>query len=269
MVETALVSLDRAVSGNAPSRPGRPGKPGHGNGGNNGKGYFIMIEASRIDHAGHANDAAAHVHDTLMYNEVMEFVGKWIDEHEDTMMMSAADHECGGLTTNGFDPSTLSAASHSFEYLQDLWDENTGDERAFLVDTILPGAGLSDVVSDAEVDELLASGDDMWETLTELQAETAGVNWSTGGHTAGDINLHGYGAGPKMREFKADMAGNHDNTELPRYIEKVLGLDMDATTAKLRAVPAGWVADEDAAKKVKRGNVKSRDGHAAGHAHSH
>ncbi|CRK43151.1 hypothetical protein BN1723_019117, partial [Verticillium longisporum] len=47
------------------------------------KGYFIMIEASRIDHAGHANDPAAHVHETIMYNDVMGFVREWIDEHDD------------------------------------------------------------------------------------------------------------------------------------------------------------------------------------------
>lgn len=272
MVETALVSLDRAVSGTSPTRPGRPGKPNRpGQGQNqpaNGKGYFIMIEASRIDHAGHANDAAAHVHDTLMYNEVMEFVGKWIDAHPDTMMMSAADHECGGLTTNGFDPSPLTAATHSFEYLQDLWSAYNGsDARGFFTSTILPAAGLGDTDA-ADVDDLLAADeDDMWSTLTEMQADMAGVHWSTGGHTAGDINLHGYGAGERFREFKADMAGNHDNTELPRYIEKVLGLDMDATTAKLRAVEAGWVPTEEAAK-AKRG-VVSRDGHGHGHSHAH
>lgn len=278
MVETALVSLDRAVSsGNtrrAPPRPGsgpgRPGRPGQGPPsppGNNGKGYFIMIEASRIDHAGHANDAAAHVHETLMYNDVMEFVGNWIDEHPDTMMMSAADHECGGLTTNGFDPSPLTAVEHSFEYLLDEWESYNGtDQRGFLAETILPAAGLTDV-SDEEIDELLAAGEDMWETLTEMQADLAGVNWSSGGHTAADITLHGYGAGEKNKQFKADMAGNHDNTELPRYIEKVLGLSLDDTTAKLQAVEGDWIPGPDAAK-AKR-SIKSRDGHGHGHEHTH
>ena len=39
MTETALNSLDRATR-------------------NTTEGYFLMIEASRIDHAGHANDPA-------------------------------------------------------------------------------------------------------------------------------------------------------------------------------------------------------------------
>lgn len=268
MVETALVSLDKAVSGagGASAKGGRPGKPEHGP--QNGKGYFIMIEASRTDHAGHANDAAAHVHDTLMYNEVMAFVKAWIDEHPDTMMMSAADHECGGLTTNGFDPSTLTEAEHSFEYLLDLWEDFNGtDSRSFFVDTILAGAGLADT-EDSVIDELLANPDDISTELTKLQAAKAGVNWSTGGHTAGDINLHGYAQGEMGSQFKIDMAGNRDNTELARYIEKVLGLDLDGTTAKLREGDLSYVAPEDAAKKMMKRTVKSRDGHGAhGHAH--
>ena len=82
MVQTALTSLDRAAKWST-------------------RGYFLMIEASRIDHAGHANDPVGHLHGTLIYNEVMKHVREWIDKHPNTMMMSAADHECGGLTLNG------------------------------------------------------------------------------------------------------------------------------------------------------------------------
>ncbi|HAY37351.1 MAG TPA: hypothetical protein DCY57_10350, partial [Bacteroidetes bacterium] len=35
------------------------------------KPFFIMIEAGRIDHAGHENDTAAHLHDILAYDEAM------------------------------------------------------------------------------------------------------------------------------------------------------------------------------------------------------
>ncbi|KAK7187928.1 alkaline phosphatase [Paraphaeosphaeria sporulosa] len=212
------------------------------------KGYFIMIEASRIDHAGHANDAAAHVHDTVMYNEVLGFVQEWINAHPDTMLMSAADHECGGLTTNAFDPAPLVNVQHSFEYLKTVWEAYNGtDARGYFTSTVLPAAGLSDA-TDAQIDKLLGASSP-WAEMKKMIATKAGVNWSTGGHTATDVTLHGYAAGKKWREFKGDMAGNHDNTELPRYIEKVLKLDMDATTAKLRAVNGSWVAGPDAARK--------------------
>ena len=37
-------------------------------------GFFLMIEASRIDHAGHNNDPAAHIKDMLAYQQMLEYV---------------------------------------------------------------------------------------------------------------------------------------------------------------------------------------------------
>lgn len=230
MTTAALASLDRATS-------------------NSTRGYFIMIEASRIDHAGHANDAAAHVHDTVMYNDVLAYVQRWIDAHPDTLLMSAADHECGGLTTNGFDPTPLLSVQHSFEYLEDLWNAYNGtDKRGYFTSTILPAAGLSSA-STSEIDALLAARSP-WTQMKLIIAKKAGVNWSTGGHTATDVNLHGYAAGAQWREYKADMAGNHDNTRLPRYVEKVLGLNLDETTRRLQAVNGSWIPGFEAAKRA-------------------
>lgn len=154
-----------------------------------------------------------HLHDTIMYNDVMKFAREWIDAHPDTMMLSAADHECGGLTLNGFDPVPLKDVSMSIERVGQLWDAYNGtDRRAYLADTILPGYGLSGL-SDAEIDQILAN-DDLGGDLTKRLSDKAGVHWSTGGHTATDITLFGYGSGWRGGNLKADMAGNWDNTQV-------------------------------------------------------
>ncbi|RYP55090.1 hypothetical protein DL768_000209 [Monosporascus sp. mg162] len=206
MVETALNTLDRATADSE-------------------KGYFLMIEASRIDHAGHANDPAAHLHDIIMYNDVVDYVKKWIDDHPDTLMMSAADHECGGLTLNGFNPLPLKDVSASSEEVYRLWSAYNGtDRRAYLVDEILPLSGLAGLSADV-VDMLLSLEDsELGSQLSGLISDSAGVHWSTGSHSAVDVTLIGYGAGPKGSELRAAMAGNWDNTELPRFIEHVLSL---------------------------------------------
>ncbi|KZM27425.1 alkaline phosphatase [Ascochyta rabiei] len=225
MVETALTSLDRATKWNV-------------------KGYFLMIEASRIDHAGHANDAVGHLHDTIMYNNVMKYVREWIDKHPDTMMLSAADHECGGLTLNGFNPLPLQGASMSTEHAETLWKNYNGtDRRAYLRSTILPGYGLGDL-SEADVDTLLKNNR-LAADLSSRLSKKAGVNWSTGGHTASDITLFGYGAGWRGGNLKSDMAGNWDNTQLPGYIEGVLKVKMSKVTEKLRKAGSAWVGKRD------------------------
>lgn len=65
----------------------------------NKKGFFMMVESGKIDWAGHANDAAASIHDTIEFSraidEAMEVYKKYPN---DTLIIVTGDHECGGLT---------------------------------------------------------------------------------------------------------------------------------------------------------------------------
>ena len=64
------------------------------------KGFFVMIEGSRIDHAGHANDPAAQVHEVLAYDRTIQAVLDFLeDDDTEGIMISTSDHETGGLAT--------------------------------------------------------------------------------------------------------------------------------------------------------------------------
>jgi alkaline phosphatase len=60
------------------------------------QGFFLMVEGSRIDHAGHHNDPAAQVHEVLAYDKAFQRILKWVDSH-DAVLVSTSDHETGGL----------------------------------------------------------------------------------------------------------------------------------------------------------------------------
>ena len=62
------------------------------------KGFFLMIEGSRIDHAGHINDPAAQVREVLEYDKTFKSVVDFI-EGSDTegVLVATSDHETGGL----------------------------------------------------------------------------------------------------------------------------------------------------------------------------
>lgn len=67
---------------------------------NSDKGFFLMVEGSRIDHAGHANDAAAQVHEVLEYDRAFQAVLEFLDSSdEEGVAISTSDHETGGLAT--------------------------------------------------------------------------------------------------------------------------------------------------------------------------
>lgn len=202
-----------------------------------------MVEASRIDHAGHANDAAGHLHDTIMYNKVMDLVRHWVDDNPDTVMLSAADHECGGLTLDGFSPLALKNTKNTTATLDPEFANYKGDAPAhFLRTTILPAYGIYDATED-EIKTLIEhkGKSDFANVLGDVLADRAGVSWSSDGHTSVDVTLFGYGAECRGQELKSDMAGHHDNTDLPYYIEKVLGLNLKKATAALKKNGVDWV----------------------------
>jgi alkaline phosphatase len=63
------------------------------------KGFFLMVEGSRIDHAGHGNDPAAQVHEVLAYNRAMASVVEFLDRSEvEGVFVATSDHETGGLS---------------------------------------------------------------------------------------------------------------------------------------------------------------------------
>ncbi|KAF2872725.1 alkaline-phosphatase-like protein [Massariosphaeria phaeospora] len=172
------------------------------------KGFFIMIEASRIDHSGHRRDAATQVHDTIITTPCLN---TW-------------------------------PAQHSVQHAQVLYNAFIGtdtDRASYLTSTLLPAIGFGSM-SPTERDQILQSLIPLTDAK-DMIAERADVGWASKKHSASDVTLHGYAAGAKGREFKADMAGNHDNTDLPKYLAKLLGLDLEGTTRKLRARGSGWV----------------------------
>ncbi|CZS92123.1 hypothetical protein WAI453_000093 [Rhynchosporium graminicola] len=224
MTKTALVSLEKATE---KSR----------------RGFFIMIEASRIDHAGHSNDPIGHLHDTIQYNEVMDFVRSWIDAHPSTTMLSAADHECGGLTLPFYNPLVFQAANASAEALGAVFGKYTGsDPASFLRTIVFPQYGLTNP-TDAEIATLVAlkGKSTFLNEMGKMLSARGGVHWSTGGHSAADVTLFGYSSEHGGKTLRYNMAGNWDNTQLPLYIARQMNLDMSVATKALRAKGTQWV----------------------------
>jgi alkaline phosphatase len=67
---------------------------------NSDKGFFLMIEGSRIDHAGHINDPAAQVREVLEYDKTFKLVLDYLENSKtEGLLVATSDHETGGLST--------------------------------------------------------------------------------------------------------------------------------------------------------------------------
>lgn len=64
----------------------------------NPKGFFLMIEGSQIDWAGHANCADALIDETLDFDKAVGKVLDFAQKDGHTLVIISADHEIGGVT---------------------------------------------------------------------------------------------------------------------------------------------------------------------------
>lgn len=223
------------------------------------KGFFILLEGSRIDHAGHHNDPAAQVHEVLAYDRAFASVLDFIkNEPTETLMISTSDHETGGLATARqlhttypdyvWFPSPLANASHSAEYLHSALANFIATEpldaeiQGFIKDSFTTGLGISDF-SDTEVTDLTAHPETALYLYADMISRRSQTGWSTHGHSAADVNI--YSSDPRAASA---LVGNHENTEVGAFLRDYLGVDVDAVTKELRekgvdsqAEGGGWM----------------------------
>jgi len=195
-------------------------------------GFFLMVEGSRIDHAAHGNDAAGHLHDIFAFDEAVAAALAFAQENGETLIVSTSDHETGGLTLGrdgvyDWHPERLARVAHSSEKISRLLAEGMAVEQV-----VHEELGIDDLT--AEEDTSLAhvyaqkNGGALMAKLNDLVARRSGIAWTTGGHTAVDVNLYAYGPGSNR------FAGSWDNTYLGLAIATLLDLDLQAVTETLR-----------------------------------
>ena len=164
-------------------------------------GFFLMIEGSRIDHAGHGNDPAGHLHDILAYDEAVAAVLAYARRDGNTLVISTADHETGGMSLGRdgvyeWNPEYLMSVRGSFSSMGDR---------------VMAGESLLDVVEETVADDLTEeeaselelafaemNTDRLGELVRDIVSTRAGIGWTTTGHTAVDVGLYSFGPGSEL-----------------------------------------------------------------------
>ncbi|KAK4554159.1 vacuolar alkaline phosphatase [Recurvomyces mirabilis] len=211
------------------------------------EGFFIMIEGSRIDHAGHGNDPAAQVHEVLAYDHAMAAVLEFVkDSATPTLMVATSDHETGGLALAkqlhptypaylwypGVLANVTHSASHtSHEYHDYLFTSPLATNmRSWLTTLLSESLGIHDP-SPSEIASLIDHPALASYTFADMISRRAQTGWSTHGHSGADVNI--YSSDPVAAR---KLVGNHENTEVGDFLRWYLGAEdeVEKVTKTLR-----------------------------------
>lgn len=213
----------------------------------NKKGFFLMIEGSRIDHAGHDNDVAAMVQEVLAFDKALRVAVEYAEKSENTLVLVVADHETGGLTIgNGnyaYNASALANITASATYIvanvskpytpagailavkrySNVWID--GDETHF--------EKITNTTNAATLKAIIVN-------YFNIRTQTG---WTTKAHTGVDISLFGYGMG--IVNF---VGGVRSNEDVGKELASVMKFTSSMT--KLTASLAGSTTSSSTRRSV-------------------
>ena len=208
----------------------------------NKNGYFLMVEASQIDWAGHSNDIAKAMAEMSDLAKTMIYLEEYVKQNPDTLVILTADHSTGGLTigANGnyeWNPEILRTMKSTPLAIAKEISEKTITQN--LLTELLHFK-----VTDKEVEQIQLAKKNAFikiSTYKQLDKKTksntkkpmmsniiansiktiidvrTNTGWTSGGHTGIDVPVHTLGK--SSEQFK----GKIDNTDIAKKIFLLLG----------------------------------------------
>ncbi|MCO4797794.1 MAG: alkaline phosphatase [Colwelliaceae bacterium] len=208
----------------------------------NSKGFFMLIEASQIDWAGHGNDINSAMAEMTDLEKTLEYLEVFVEKNPDTLVVLTADHSTGGLTV---------AANGIYEWkpqlIRDLQQSSNSIAKYFNKHELSPSA-LSEKLAGIEVSKIEADNIASIKTIAKKKLSTylslsqeqkkgqykpnvikeiniaikklidkkTNTGWTSGGHTAIDVPVFAFGT------EKHRFSGAIDNTDIAKTIFKLL-----------------------------------------------
>ncbi len=204
----------------------------------NPKGFLLMVEGGRIDHASHANDIRAMIEETLEFDDAVSVGLKFQETHPNVLIVVTGDHETGGLKQSGegefsIDPERISQMKNSLPHIEEKMKKHPEQ-----LESILRDAGLELTAEEMEIlraaqtrsqeeksagktaDEKASKYDTTGSlrALSVITSQRAKVEWASNNHTEKPVITRAIGPGAHLFE------GNYDNTDIAVKIAKLLKL---------------------------------------------
>ncbi|MCF6442172.1 alkaline phosphatase [Pseudoalteromonas luteoviolacea] len=176
----------------------------------NKEGFFVMIEGSQIDWCGHANDIACAMKEMDDFAKSIELAKAYVDRNPDTLLVITADHSTGGLTLGAdgdykWERDVVANVKASVKTITQKLKDSKSLEKDWVA---LTGLEYTSEVAE-ELKEAKSEGDRaLFKAINEQINEASYTGWTTGGHTAIDVQVFAHGKG------REDFIGSQNNTQI-------------------------------------------------------
>jgi alkaline phosphatase len=193
------------------------------------KGFFLMVEGSKVDWAAHKNDPVGMISEVLSFDKAVGEALDFAERDGNTMVVAVTDHGNSGLTLGNVDTdknyksqpkgqfvNPLKKAEYTVKGAASLLQKDRSNLKEVLSSYGLDGLNKKEYCVMKEAKDVGALEDEM----VKLMAKRANLGFSTHGHTGEDVFLYGFGPGKP--------AGLVENIELPRVFARYLGFSLES-----------------------------------------
>lgn len=171
------------------------------------EGFLLQVEAGRVDHAGHANDPGAILHDLLEFDACIPIALDYVEKNPDTLLVVTTDHGTGGCQLDGLGNRYVDSGPaldhiNQFRYSFEWLEKRFRATKQFSAETFELATGITPTeeqatavqaaINDSNLNYLTSK---MAQIFTnELTAMTA-VGWTSNNHTSECVDLLAFGPG--------------------------------------------------------------------------
>lgn len=187
------------------------------------EGFFLMVEGSQIDWAGHDNDIVSAMSEMEDFEKSIEAAIEFAKKDKHTLVVVTADHSTGGYSIgadgiyNWFgEPIKAAKRTPDFMAAEIMKGGNVKEILTTYIDQNMLALTDEEIqsVEEAAADGKQANIDNAIEEIFNKHSHTG---WTTGGHTGEDVPVYAYGP------YKERFAGQIDNTKNAEIIFGLLG----------------------------------------------
>lgn len=183
----------------------------------NPNGFFLLVEGSQIDWAGHDNDIVGAMSEVKDFEAAFKAAIQFASDREDTIVIATADHSTGGMSIdrNGnykWNPSVIkSITSTPLVIARRLHETKDLTTLQHHMPFDLHEEDLKTIQATLEMEV-----EDTRQALINIINHYSSTGWTTKGHTGEDVPVYAYGLNRHL------FSGRMENSDIPRILFRIM-----------------------------------------------